>query len=158
MPRTVRKTLISSLMLLVLIVIGATAYTYYTDRKAPSTAPAKALAAYKPPSLPKPSTPAPNIAEGAAVEAIDSPVSAGQNTSLTIQTNRGSTCTISVVYGNVTSKDSGLTPKKTDDYGIITWSWTVGKTAAVGTWPIKVLCTYTNGKTALVEANLQVTK
>ncbi len=152
-----RRTLISIAVLLVLLVCGATGYVFYSDRTGAKPATSNALTSYKAPSLPKPSSPNPNAAEGAAVDAIDSPVSVGQNTSITIQTNRGSTCTISVTYNGVASKDSGLGPKKADDYGTITWSWTVDKTAAIGTWPVKVTCAY-NGRTAFVQGDLQESK
>lgn len=156
-PKTVRNTAITAVILAVLFIGAATAYVLVTDGSGNKPATSSA-SSYQPPSLPKPSKPSPQAVEGAAVEAVDSPVAAGSNTSISIKTNAGSTCTITVTYNGVASKDSGLGPKLADDYGNVTWTWTVGSTVPAGTWPIKVLCTYTNGKSAMVESEIQVTK
>jgi hypothetical protein len=95
--------------------------------------------------------------EQAALQALTSPVKAGQNSSVNVKTNATSTCTINVSYNNVASKDSGLTPKVADAYGNVSWSWTVDPTAPVGSWPVKVTCVY-RGRSAVVIGNLQVIK
>jgi hypothetical protein len=69
----------------------------------------------------------------------------------------GSKCTISVAYSDVPSKDSGLTPRTADNYGVVTWAWTVEPAAAVGTWPVKVTCAL-GTKSAFVQGDLQVIK
>lgn len=159
MPRSVRRTFTSIVVMLILIVAGGIAYVYYADRNTPKKTTADTTAAsYQAPSIPKPHAPQPTAAEQAAVESVYSPVAIGQNTSITIQTNIGSTCTIAVTYNNVPAKDSGLAPKHADDWGNVTWAWTINSSVPVGNWPIKVLCTYTNGKTAMVESAIQVTK
>jgi hypothetical protein len=120
------------------------------------TANAKPVAATPDPVV-KPVQPSPNAREGAAVEFIDSPVSVGSNTTISIHTNPTSKCTIAVVYNNIASADSGLVPKIADAYGTVSWTWTVGPSVPLGTWPVKVTCAY-NGRTGFVQATLEVTK
>jgi hypothetical protein len=72
-----------------------------------------------------------------------------------VKTNATSECTIVVEYNEVPSTDSGLKPKKADDYGIVSWTWTVEETVPVGKWPVEVVCAY-NDQTAMVRGNLVV--
>jgi hypothetical protein len=155
LPKTIRNTLVSIIILIGLFVAAGTAYVLISGRS--TSQPAVSDVQIKPPTLPKPSQPSPKAPESAAVEALTSPVSAGANSSVSVKTNAGSSCTISVTYNDVPSKDSGLTPKVADAYGTVTWTWTVDKSAAIGTWPVKVTCAY-NGRSAVVIANLQVVK
>jgi hypothetical protein len=148
------------LVLVILFVGSGIAYVLISGRSDNNTKSQQSATAAKTDvnySLPKPPKPAPNAPESAAVEALMSPVSAGANTSVTVKTIAGSSCAILVTYNNVPAKDSGLTTKLADDYGNVTWAWTVDKTAPLGTWPVKVTCTY-NKKSAVVIGNLQVTK
>lgn len=108
-------------------------------------------------ALPKPRKPGPNVPASVSIDALTSPVAAGNNSSITINTVPTSACEISVTYDNVPSKDSGLAPKVADDYGKITWSWKVDSQAPAGTWPVKVTCIY-NKRSAVVIGNLQVTR
>lgn len=155
--RTIRNTLITVFVLLVLFVGGGVGYVWYSGKH--QIQDAKTVSPGKPQqyALPKPRQPNPNAPESAAVEALLTPVKPGENSSITVRTLAKSTCTISVSYKDVPSKDSGLTPKIADDYGSVTWSWTVDKTAAPGKWPVKVTCTY-NKKSAFVQGDLVVVK
>lgn len=157
-PKTVRKTAISVVILLVLFVVAGMAYVLITDRSSakPVSKAAPANTA-SPTALPKPTQPAPNAAEGVAVETVTSPVAAGSNASISISTNAGSVCTILVTYNGVPSTDSGLAAKAPDPYGGVTWTWTVGNSVPPGTWPIKVTCTY-HGRSGVALSNMQVTK
>lgn len=154
-PKFLRNTMISVVVLLLLLVGAGVVYTYFSQSPtnlASITKPA-ADSSYAPI---KPAKPATNAQEGASVEVVTSPVKAGSNASVTVQTDAGSTCKISVVYNEVPAKDSGLAQKTADAYGAVSWAWTVGELTPVGTWPINVTCTY-NQKSAVVQANLQVT-
>lgn len=154
--KTVRNTAISVLVLLMLFVGAGVAYVLFvggtdTDAKnvQPSTTPDT--------GLPKPHTPAPNAPESAGLESIFTPVKSGQNTSMIVKTLPGSTCSIAFTYNNVASKDSGLIPKKADEYGSVSWSWTVDSSVPIGKWPAKVTCVY-GKKSAIVVGNIEVTK
>jgi hypothetical protein len=156
MLRVLRNIAISVFVLVVLFGAAGAAYIYFTSgqdvaAKSDQTPPPP------PPTLPTPHKPGPNAPESAGVEALSSPVKPGENSSITVHTLPTSSCTISVTYNNIPSKDSGLTPKVADDYGNVIWSWTVDPTAPEGTWPVKVTCML-NKKSAVVIGNLQVSK
>lgn len=156
-PGRVRKIFISVIVLLILLLATGAIYTYQTGKNSqplpavPSTKASEAPHVYKPPK------PADNAREGVALVSILSPVKAGDNTTISISTNAGSTCTILVTYNNVVSKDSGLTTKTADDYGSASWTWTVNNSIPIGTWPVKVTCTY-NKQSGVLIADLKVTK
>jgi uncharacterized iron-regulated membrane protein len=158
-PRVVRNTLISVFVLLFLLVGSGVAYTYYMGQQtSPNVAAATAtepVATVDP--VIKPTKPAANASESAAIEMLTSPVSINSNASVTVKTLAGSACSISVVYGTVVSADSGLTAKIADEFGTVTWSWTVGPTVPVGTWPVKINCVH-NSRSAFVQGDLVVTK
>lgn len=157
-PKPIRNALISVGVLLTLSVVAGVGYTYYMglNPAQDATAIATPVEASSNPII-KPTEPAANAKESASVQTLTTPVAAGSNASITVRTNAGSTCTITAVYNNVASTDSGLAPKPSDVYGMVTWTWTVDKQAPIGTWPIKVTCTY-NGHSAVVQADLQVVK
>jgi hypothetical protein len=157
-PRTIRNIVISIVILIILFVGSGIAYVYFTNKSDANNAPvATAGDTTQSYGEIKPSKPNPKAPEQAAVESIITPVSAGSNSSISVKTNAGSKCTITVTYKDVLSKDSGLTPKTADAWGNVTWSWTVDASAPVGTWPVKVTCVY-NGRSAVVIGDLKVTK
>lgn len=79
---------------------------------------------------------------GTYVSQVSTPLKPGENASLTLSTLPDARCTIVVEYGDtVKAVDSGLTPKVSDEYGQIVWSWTVEASAPTGKWPVKINCT-----------------
>ena len=155
MNTTLRNTLIAVVSLILLFVLAGVGYVWYSERT-PVEQPKPEAKSTEPSALPKPSKPSPNAPEQVALQAFTSPVKAGENSSISVKTNATSTCTISVTYNKVPSKDSGLTPKVADDFGNVTWSWTVPDTAPVGAWPVKVTCVY-HGRSAVLISDLKVT-
>jgi hypothetical protein len=155
--KTILKTAIAIVVLIVLIVAAGVGYVWYTGKNSEQTAKPVLKVPIVSYGLPKPKAPNPKNPESAAIETILSPVAAGANSSVTVKTQPTSKCTIEVSYNNLPSKDSGLVPKTADDYGNITWSWTVDKTAPAGKWPVKVTCAWL-GKSAFVQSDLEVTK
>ncbi len=157
LPKPLRNALISAAVLLLVLVGGGVAYTYILGQSGPGDA-AKAGLPVTTADEPvfKPIKPAADAKESASVETITSPVARGTNSSVTIKTNAASKCTISVVYSDKASTDSGLVTKIADDYGVVSWTWTVGTDVPVGTWPVKVTCAY-HTQTAVVQADLVVT-
>lgn len=71
---------------------------------------------------------------------VRSPVPHGGQGLVTIQTNPGTHCTISVIYKSGPSHAVGLAPQTADARGNITWTWKVGTRTTPGTWPIIVEC------------------
>lgn len=155
--KTIAKWFGITFAVLALLIGGGLAYTYYlgpTEADTVSTsAPAVAPVA---PNI-KPTKPPANAKVGASVSALTSPIAPGSNASVTIRTTAGSKCVITVTYGQTASTDSGLTPKTTDEYGAVSWTWTVGKDVPLGKWPVKVTCVY-NAQSAVVQADLVVEK
>jgi len=154
--KTIRNILISIVALVVLVVGGGVAYTWYVGKyeTAPSTAIA-APAAPAPAPVVTPTKPAPNAKESASIQMLSSPVLPGANATITVKTNAGSKCTIAVVYDKTPSADSGLSQKVADEFGIVSWTWTVEPTVALGKWPVKITCLY-NDQSAVVQGDLVV--
>ena len=155
LQNTIKKTLISMGVLLGLIIIAGVVYVYITGRQAEKAAPKEAAVPEEKLVVRAPQEPGPDAPESAAVQYLDSPVKAGENSTITVTTGPKSACTIVMAYKDVVSKDSGLMPKTADAYGSVTWTWTVDKSAAVGKWPVKVTCTR-NKKIGYVEGYLEV--
>lgn len=154
--KAVRNIAISFTVLLVLVVGGGVAYTWYVGQdEAANTAAIPAPVAPAPAPVVKPTKPAANAKQSAAVQMLTSPVAPGDNASIMVKTNAESDCTITVEYNKVPSTDSGLKPKKADDFGIVSWTWTVEETVPVGKWPVDVTCAF-NDQTAMVRGDLVV--
>ncbi len=71
---------------------------------------------------------------------LTSPVSAGEDAVITIQTTANANCQISVQYKSGPSRAKGLVPKTADSKGQLSWTWRVGSRTTPGTWPITVTC------------------
>lgn len=153
-----RSTLISIGVLLLIAVGVGVAYTWYMgqDSAENSSAIAVPVEAEPAPVL-KRVQPAANAKVGASVQMLTSPVVPGSNASITVKTTPEAECTITVVYNKVASKDSGLGLKIADEYGMVSWAWTVEASVPLGKWPVTVTCT-SNKKSAVVQGDLVVAK
>jgi len=101
--------------------------------------------------------PDPNNPSSASIQMFTSSVAPGSNASITVRTNPEAKCTIKVEYNKVPSTDSGLVPKVADEYGIVSWAWTVEEEVPLGKWPVKVTCVH-NKRSAVVQGDLMVVK
>jgi hypothetical protein len=154
--KAVRNSLVSFLALVIVFLLAGVLYVKFSG-PAPATKQVKsAQTADIAPKVIKPTPPNPNTPESAAIESITSPTQPGSNVSLLIRTKPTSVCSPSVIYNNVASTDSGLAPKTADDYGTVSWTWTVEKSVPVGQWPVKVTCVFNKTKSAVVQTYLQV--
>lgn len=137
--RSIRNTAIAIAVLLVLFICAGLVYTWYQGRtpavNTVTTSPTKTST-----QTVQHVAPADNVQEGVSVQSLTSPVEPGDNASISVKTNPGSWCTITVEYNKVPSKDSGLIGKTADEYGTATWAWTVGPSTPVGKWPVTVTC------------------
>lgn len=154
-PKPVVKTFASIVVLLVVFIGSGVAYTWYIGQAPVESTAIAAPVAAKPAPVIKPSKPSLSNPVTASVQYITSPVAPGSNASLNLKTTATAKCAIAVEYNKIPSKDSGLAPKSADDFGVVSWTWTVDKSAAVGKWPIKVMCEY-GKKSAAVQADLIV--
>jgi hypothetical protein len=138
MLRAVRNVIVTMVILMGLFVGGGVVYTWYNGKYGE---PPKVTATLKKPVPSRsPSKPSPTGRVGASVQMITSPIAPGDNASITVKTNADAKCTIVVEYNKVVAKDSGLVQKVADDYGLVTWAWSVPVTAPAGKWPVTVLC------------------
>lgn len=154
--RFLRNTLISIGVLLVVVVGGGVAYTWYMGEYSapPSTAIATPVDV-APRQVITPPKPSPDAPASAAIQMLTSPIVPGTNTSITVKTNVEAECTISVEYNKIPSTDSGLKPKVADEFGMVSWAWTVEESVPLGTWPVIVTCS-ANDKSAVVKGELVV--
>ena len=155
MKQKLRRISLTVFVMLVLFMVTGVVYVYLTDSNSKKDLIKNVSTNTSETSLPTPVYPGSNDPEGVSVVGVTSPVSPGMNSSVTINTNAGSSCQIAVSYNGGLVNDSGLAPKASDPYGSVTWSWTVGSNVAVGTWPIKVTCTFHN-KEGVVDTSYQV--
>lgn len=135
------KIIVSAFILLALIVIGGVGYIWYTGKNSPDIPDVEVAKTNKLIVDTKPNKPPEDAIVGASVQSLTTPVKPGTNTSLTVKTTPESKCTITMIYGKVASTDSGLVPKTADEYGVVTWTWTVESNVPVGKYPVKILCT-----------------
>ena len=155
--RSIRNTAISVAVLLVLAVGGGVAYTWFEGRSGTdaTTLPSTAKAAA--PLVIKHVQPAVNAKVGASFQSLTSPVVPGSNASVAVRTNPGAKCTITVVYDKIASKDSGLSAKTADEFGMVNWAWTVEPSVPLGKWPATVTCSL-NKLSAVVQGDLVIAK
>lgn len=136
--RFIRNTAIATAVVFVVLVGAGVAYTWWMGK---TPAPVVVLEEQ---STPPPRVEATPVAENspvsASVQSLTSPVLVGDNVLLTVKTRPDATCTIKVEYNKIPSNDSGLVARVADDFGIVTWSWTVDQSAPVGKWPVTVTC------------------
>jgi hypothetical protein len=138
--KSIRNVSISVIVLLVLLVGAGAAYTWFMGRTPAVPLPVETVEDTAKPAI-KHVEQAANVQVGVSVQSLTSPVAPGDNASIIIKTNPGAWCTIAVEYDKVASTDSGLKGKTADEFGVVTWAWTVEKTATVGKWPVTVTCT-----------------
>ena len=153
----IRNTSISIGVLLVLFLGGGAAYTWYMGEYGDDTA-SSAIATpveLSPPPTITPTKPAPDAKVGASVQMLTSPVLPGSNASISVKTNAGAECSISVEYNKIPSTDSGLKKMIANDFGMVNWAWTVESSTPLGKWPVEVTCVY-NDQSAMVRGELVV--
>lgn len=87
-----------------------------------------------------------NVAIGSSIQSISSPVSPGDNASLTVRTTESAVCSVKIIHLDSSQKelarvtDSGLSDKTADEFGMLTWTWTMPSDAATAKWTADVYC------------------
>ena len=157
--RVAGKIFLNAALLLVVIVTIGIAYVYF-NHETSADGTTEEIVVNNEASAIKPSAPNPNAPASAAVLGITSPVVPGHNTSLSVRTNPGAECDIVFNYKDknkkeITYRDSGLIRKTANEFGSISWAWTVGKEVPEGKWPVNVTCHYYD-RSAVVIADLVV--
>ena len=146
---TVRKILVTTFVMTALLVSAGVGYAWYTGSHSKVAVPTQADVVTSAPVI-KTYTPPPTATVGVSTQSFTSTVKRGTNAELSIKTNPKAACSIRVEYkDHVLSTDSGLVPKVADEYGLVSWTWTVETSRPVGTWPVKVLCANSKNSGAL---------
>lgn len=158
MLKTLRNASISVLILLVLAVGAGLIYTWVIGQTKPPEVPVQEIVPKdsKPPVV-EHTKPAENTPVGVSIQSMTTPIQPGSNVMMIIKTRPLATCTITVVYNEVASHDSGLMTKTADDFGTVSWTWTVEETVPEGKWPVTVTCSY-GKKSGVVIGDLVVKK
>ena len=155
--KTIRNIIISFVVLLILAVGGGVGYIWYMGQQDNSASLSSEPEPVKPKTESiKPAKEAANAKASASIQSITSPVNPGLNASVYVKTNVNAACKISVVYNKIASTDSGLKDKTADEYGIVSWTWTVEKTVPVGKWPVTVTCGLDEKRYAVAVGDLVV--
>lgn len=164
LPRPLRNALISAAVLLILCVAVGEVYVMFADN---GSVPVAAASVQQTTSATtgeiKPTKPAADIPESAAVEMVTSPIAPGAPATVSVHTNPGSACSIAVVYkydsqnAQAPVNNPSLSPQTADDFGIVSWNWTISPGAPLGTGRATVICTY-HTRHAMVIADLYITK
>ena len=141
---------------MVILAGAGLAYTFYMSQTDTAPVVLKPVSTLRPNTV-KHTKLADNVPASASVQSLTTPVMPGDNASMSVKGNPGSICSIVVEYNKVASTDSGLIAKKTDEFGVVTWAWTLDATTPEGKWPVTVTCEY-NTKTAIVIGDLVVSK
>ena len=84
---------------------------------------------------------------GSSIQMLSSPVSPGDNASLSIRTTERAVCAVKIIrlddYQKEVARvtDSGLGDKTADEFGTVTWTWTMPADAALAKWTADIFCT-----------------
>lgn len=152
--RTALIVFVTMLIAIVLLLAGIIAYNWYAGRNANVTVidtPPKVTNV-----IAAPKKVAANQPVGVSIASLSTPLVAGSNASVAARTLPEATCSIEVTYNGMRSADTGLAPKAADEFGTITWSWTVEKGQPAGKWPVWITCSQ-NGTSARVRGDLVIT-
>lgn len=143
--RRIRRALLIIMLITLLIVILALIYVWlFPPKPDPALAPIP-----KGPQVPSDFSPTKfgeDVPIGSAIQSITTPISPGDNASIILRTTERSICSIAVVhiddYGRKLRQleDSGLVDKKADDYGVVSWTWTMPLDAALAEWKANMYC------------------
>jgi hypothetical protein len=155
LAKLVRNVSIAAVSMLILAAGAGVLYSWYMSNNSPEVETVILDKTPKKSSIIEPTKPADNAPVGAAVRTLTTPVTPGMNASVSVKTTPEVECTITVEYNKIPSTDSGLYQKISDEYGMVSWAWTVEDTVPLGTWPVKVTCAL-GERSAFVQGDLKV--
>jgi hypothetical protein len=88
-----------------------------------------------------------NVEIGSSIQSLSSPISPGDNASLTVRTTESAVCKVKIIHLDDSQKelarvtDSGLGDKTADEFGMVTWTWTMPSNVAIAKWSADIYCT-----------------
>lgn len=154
--KRLRRSVISVVSVLVLLVGAGLIYTWWNGRHAKLAPQVEAATSKQDRQFFEPTAPDPKANVGVTVQVLTSPLAPGSNASISIHTYPKAKCTINVKYNEVAAVDTGLHDKTADEYGLAMWSWSVPADTPLGTWPVWVTCAH-HGLSGQVRGDLVVT-
>ncbi|MGH9549072.1 MAG: hypothetical protein ACRD3W_06855, partial [Terriglobales bacterium] len=89
---------------------------------------------------------------------ITSPVKAGSDATVAVETAADANCKITVKLKSGPATAAGLKGQKADSTGKASWTWKVASNTAVGDWPVEVTASMKGSKSASATGSLKVTK
>lgn len=137
----IRRLVVGGIISALLIIGAGMAYAWYQTQQSP-VAVTSAPVSKKTLSAATQRDFADDTPVGVSIQSLSAPLKAGQNASLTIKTLPKAACSVKVTYKGQESTDGGLIPKNADDFGAVTWTWTVETLRPVGKWPVEVTCAH----------------
>jgi len=135
-----RNVLIAFFVLLIILLIAGAVYTWYMGQNSIEDNSAAIPVKVQPELLKSPTKPPVDAKVGVSVQMLTTPIKPGSNASVTVKTNPDANCTVKAVYNKIPSIDSGLSQKVADEYGMVTWTWSVEASAPLGKWPVTITC------------------
>lgn len=152
--RTVRRVVVAVFFLLIGLVVGGIIYVWYmgqhpggqTTQKIDTKSTAPTIRTY---TLPE------DAPVGIVQQSFSGSATPGSNAALSIKTNPGAACQITVKVNNTPLPDTGLVPKIADEFGIVNWSWTIPLNVLPGKWPVEITCANAK-KSAYHKVDLEV--
>lgn len=142
LKKVIRNVSISILALIVLAVVAGVLYTWIMGMVQPAAPVQDIKPIDSKPKIIEHVMPSENTPVGVSIQSLTTPIAPGSNAMIIIKTRALATCTITAVYNKVPSVDSGLSKKTADEFGTVSWTWTVESSVPVGKWPVTVTCTY----------------
>lgn len=145
--RLLRNVVIGIAILAVLIGGTYAALLWFNNPQAALTVKEPDATNQQNPSFMTPHKPPKDVAIGSSIQSISSPIAPGNNASLTLRTTESAVCTIKVVRIDAAMRevqrvsDSGLSDKEADDFGVVTWTWTMPADAVIAKWQADITCT-----------------
>lgn len=152
-----RNALIGVVVLAALLVGAGAGYTYFMggNGSMPTSTPVAVTAPDPTAGMVKPRKPSPKVPESASVQFVTTPVKPGGAVSLSVRTLPASSCTIIVDHKHVAITIAGLHKETADDFGTVSWDWTMPKTMPIGPATATVTCSY-QGRSAVVTGDITV--
>lgn len=143
--RRLRNTLIAVIVLAMIAGGIAVVLLWLMKPQKPSVVDGESKPVINPMQIARPKV-GPDVSIGSTIQMISSPIAPGDNASVTLRTTERAICSIKVYHlGPLAEeldavKDSGLTEKTADEFGMVTWTWTMPADAKLVTWKADIFC------------------
>ena len=108
-----------------------------------------------PPAAVTSSQPATTGPVSVRITSLTSPIARGATATIGALTRADASCSIVVRYKSGPSKAAGLYPKTASAAGDVAWSWRIGTSTTLGSWPITITCS-SGSRTATASTSITI--